>query len=373
LRALLLDGFEGPTSALYDNQQQQLVMKYLLELTAFLDATDAAGFEQLRVACEKMIMDVYFPEDLVQALLEAWARCSCSCTVNTNTNTLELLDSSFKLASSVKAQELPEGLSEELVEEFDLLRQIRCMEILVWTLTTAVKTQRGAISSIQQSDHFDFISSTVSCSLQQPDSELRCLAVRGLGLLGLSSETLCTRNYPLLFQVASNEVEENDIRCQAVQILSDFAMIYPDKFRNDAAFGNVLCRLQSSSSDSVTTRVALETSAKLFYSRLAADAKLFSNLLKFFFLPDVFAVYFPADEESQSQLTDAFLGSSVRLQQILSVFFQTFFSINRENARLIVQSIAELVPDLTQIIQSGDVTSVVLDKVTSTTYCYNYY
>lgn len=368
LCALLEDGH---TTTLYDNIQQKLSMKYLLEVTSFLESSDVSGREKLTEICEAMILDVFFPEDLVKPLLEAWCRSVYEHEYNQSPE--KSFDAAFKLAQTVTSQvninDVDTSLSQtrEERDEERLLSCIRSMELILWILTKLIQANAGIIPNFADScPYFAFITSSIWSSIQQPDSELRCLAVRGLGLLGLCSESICGENYSLLFQVASNDMEENDIRCQAIQILSDFAMIYPSKFSNDASFCNVLHRLQGNSSDSITTRVALETSAKLFFSRLTCDPKLLSNLLKFFFLPEVFAIYFAAEEEDSGiQITDAFLGTSIRLQQILSVFFQTFFSFKRENANVIVQSIPELIPDLTMLIQSGDLSSVVLDKIIS--------
>jgi hypothetical protein len=58
--------------ALRDNLTLQLTVRYLLRVTGFLEQADKTGGQDLVAAREKMLIDVHFPEKLVDVVLDAW-------------------------------------------------------------------------------------------------------------------------------------------------------------------------------------------------------------------------------------------------------------------------------------------------------------
>lgn len=342
---LLADGCNAPFSS---SPVQMLTMRYLLDLTSFLESSDVCGKERLTELCLRLIKDHSFPDDLVVSVLEAWARCEPA-------ETMTAISCELALAVKASGELYPEDSEERDLSGF------RCLDIFLWTLGGLVCANSGRDIDFTGNEKYTTLINVIWESLQKPNSEFRCLAVKGLGLLGLCSERLCCDNYQIILQVACNDMEENEIRCQAVQILSDFAMIYPTKFSNDAKFAYVLARLQENS-DATTARVALECAAKLVFSKLMSDSKLVANLIKFFFVPETFAVYY---EDNQSVNSDSSLGSSPHLQQILSVFFQAIFSFGSDRLDLILGSISSLMSDVALLIRNGEFPSDVVDKVPS--------
>lgn len=122
---------------------------------------------------------------------------------------------------------------------------------------------------------------------------------------------------------------------------------------------------------SITPIVGAESAAKLLFSGRLTDPKLFANLLKFFFLPEMATSgyednnekYDSENENETGPVEDAFFGSTTRLQQILSVFFQTFFmgGIGRES--LAFSCVSQLVADLAMLIRNKDIKPTALGKM----------
>jgi hypothetical protein len=71
---------EAKKPALYCSTKSQLVVRYLLKMTAFLDTSDLCGCQELVKVCEDMLSDTNLPEILVDPMLTSWLVAS---SVNT--------------------------------------------------------------------------------------------------------------------------------------------------------------------------------------------------------------------------------------------------------------------------------------------------
>jgi hypothetical protein len=93
--------------------------------------------------------------------------------------------------------------------------------------------------------------------------------------------------------------------------------------------------------------------------------------LKFFFLPELATSGYEdnsekdADEHENEPVEDAFFGSTARLQQILSVFFQTFFMGGIGREKLAFSCVSELVADIAMLIRNKDIEPAALGKMAS--------
>jgi hypothetical protein len=169
--------------------------------------------------------------------------------------------------------------------------------------------------------------------------------------------------------VARNDIEEGEIRSQALEALVDMATVYEQLYQNDNALTNFLIRLQDGGEPALL-RVGAEGSAKLLFSGRLSEPKLFSNLLKFFFLPKLAGSSFEEDkEEGDGDLVeDAFLGSTSRLQQILSVFFQSFFVGGRARDTIAFLCVSDLIADLAMLVRDGELDPCDVSKVINELY-----
>lgn len=58
--------------ALYSSAKYQMIVRYLLRLTTFLDVSDVCGCKELVKVCEEMLCDTNLPEMLVDPMLTSW-------------------------------------------------------------------------------------------------------------------------------------------------------------------------------------------------------------------------------------------------------------------------------------------------------------
>lgn len=165
--------------------------------------------------------------------------------------------------------------------------------------------------------------------------------------------------------MARNEIEEGEIRSQALEALIDMTAVYDQYVLHDNALIQFLLRLQEGAEPALL-RVGAEGSAKLLFSGRLSEPKLFANLLKFFFIPELAAQLSVEEEDDERNNThteththahhtadDAFLGSSSRLQQVLSIFFQAFFVGGKDRDSIAFLCVSDLVSDLSMLVRDS--------------------
>ena len=68
---------ESRKPALYSSSKCQMIVRYLLRLTSFLDISDVCGCKKLSTVCEEMLSDTNLPEMLVEPMLNSWSLANC--------------------------------------------------------------------------------------------------------------------------------------------------------------------------------------------------------------------------------------------------------------------------------------------------------
>lgn len=338
---------EAHCPALKSNIQNQVAARYLFRMTAFLDASDVIGCTELSRICEAMIKDLQLPDSLVESVLSAWWRGS-------GLSLEECIDRVMDISRVVRSANPDHEVEGVNHDELSVASSIRGLLIIEWCLQRRIGGKNINRSATCNNFDSDFLLN----SLQQPNMELRGLAVRCLGLLTLVSESHCDEHHRILFQAASMEREDPLIRSQAIQAITDMALIYESRFKDDNALINSILRLNESSNPELL-RIAAESACKLVFAGRLTHPRLFANLLKFFFLPEL--VRSGDDEENDS----TFLGSSPRLEQILAVFFQTYFVVNQEAWKFAAKAIPELVTDIGMLVRDGLLEANAILKVSS--------
>ena len=170
----------------------------------------------------------------------------------------------------------------------------------------------------------------------------------------------------IIYQVASNEIEEGEIRSQALEAIIDMATVYESLYKDDYSLTMLLLRLQEGAEPALL-RVGAEGSAKLLFSGRLSEPKLFANLLNFFFLPKLADNGLENENENDweggMEAEDAYLGSSSRLQQILSVFFHAFFMAGNSRDTIAFGCTSDLVSDLAMLIRDENLDPNAMMKV----------
>ncbi|KAL3928297.1 MAG: hypothetical protein SGBAC_012710 [Bacillariaceae sp.] len=169
------------------------------------------------------------------------------------------------------------------------------------------------------------ISVMVAASTKDTDDAIREVAVNCLGKLGFfnHSRKVWENIKPILLEVALNESEKLEIRSQALLSLCDLAMLSEEQLQlqqrpsDSSSFVHALETLIWSSNSSIVALVG-EISMKLLLDARSTERKLLASLLAIYFDPDI-------EKNKATDFSEArAVGSSIRLHQLLSVFFPAF-------------------------------------------------
>lgn len=353
----------GNNPSLNRNQSQQVVMKYLIAITKFLDPADISGAEKLTFLCESLLDDVQFPIDLVYNVMDAWSRMKSPKTILSRASNMAVnIRSATACPTNDAAAAVVDDAEHEEAREIEVYGYIRYLQILHWTFKQLFENPDTRSINIQESlgpEFFAQILEDIINAFQQPIMELRSLAVSCLGLLGLFDRELCDQYITTFYNAASTNLEEPEIRSQALQIIVDFAMVYNCDFSPEINLCSLLARLHEDD-DGEVARVSVDAASKLLFSGVLHDTRLLAILLKFFFVSDAMKVG-NQEEATCMQMSD--IGNEHRLQQILSLFFQVFFKINPEGQAMLMNSLPDFVSDLLILIKDIGIPSNILEKV----------
>jgi hypothetical protein len=406
----------NPQRALSKNNttKAQFTIKYLLSLAPLLiGMTDISGLTQLMEECADCFLNpgVVLPWDCVETSLRSYAdlhaaaQSSNSAGAHAHHTVLQmagnLREQANKLseeaaAAPAAATRMNEENEEEDEEEegsdaaasaatLQLVASIteRCLQLTQWALQQelafiapsrgtcdeagAPVAPAGSLSAEVLAENVEF----VMHALQQPQSQVRFLALGCLGLLGLIDAKICDLYRGLVMQVASGDFEGSSIRAQALQCLVDFSVVYPAKYKDDAELANVLLRLHEAGQPE-SMLVAAEAAAKLLHAGAHHEPRLFANLLKFFFLTESLPSAADApevtDPEDAAAVEEAyehrlFLANCARLQQMLSIFFHVFTTSDLIPDQVVAGAVPYLVADMTNEIKDGAVDPSALSKI----------
>lgn len=320
-----------------------LQIRYLLRLTNFVDSSDISGSQEIENICKLMLRDIRLNDILVEPVLNAWFK-----GIQNDSFGKLLLENIECVTSTMEGD----------TEEDDMLKQVRALQMISWMLSKYsngnTDLHNGCVEFVEQ------VSPIISAAMATPFVELRELAVRCLGLSSLAHEPALEMNQEIIRQVVQNDIEEDIVRGQGLQAIFDIAIVYADKFKNDIGLTNMLLRVLESGNTFLVS-VASEGCAKLLFSGAINEPRVFAQLLKLFLIMDQ-----STDEISEDD-TSCYVdsGSRTYMQQILSVFFHAFFIAGNGRETTALQSIGDLIADLSSMIKFGDLAGSNLIKVVS--------
>ena len=378
-----------PVTVLSANNQVLSSFRCILQMAPFFDPSDTIGNKQLSEVCERLMLDTAVPGFMLEPLLNTWKLAWENLGAYDPCAVTQLIEQTREKMRAIDSGDSQESLTDEDYVMLDALRA-RTLLIYTWSLQGNIGTTIPDITSPDGNSQDDAQSPAtllklyesyipyVLESIQCPNPHVRGLAVACLGLLPLYSEAMADQ-YHILYQAASAELEDEFIRCQALQSVLDIATVYGDKFKEDTTLSNLLYRLFNHATGQLR-RIAVEGTAKLLFSGCLVDSRLFANLIKFFFLPELSSDATPAteevdqsspadsttaangaDEANPIQVVSSTIGSQARLHQALSLFFHFFLMDGSASgagegaeggkAAILLDSISELVSDVSSLIR----------------------
>ncbi|CAN0130031.1 unnamed protein product, partial [Ectocarpus fasciculatus] len=227
----------------------------------------------------------------------------------------------------------PAGDSEQ-----DMRRLFRILDILSVLLSKTKRTlARDATLTAFEDVIMDVFKWTAEVlptlipDLQYFGPTLREQAVQTLGKYCLLGEAAAVRHSPMLLKIALCEDEATGVRACAMQALSDLSLIFRSAVLGST--GDVLSMfadiLKDRSANRGMTAVAAEAISRLLFFELSHDPELLARLVVLYFEKGSAAD--PSgggrgdeDGEEEDLEEDAkAVGSSVRLSQILGVYFRS--------------------------------------------------
>jgi len=182
-------------------------------------------------------------------------------------------------------------------------------------------------------------------SITSTNSMVRECGVSTLGRYALLSkeDIVMEEVKPLLLKVAGNDEERLEIRGQASLALCDLALLYtailtPYDVENVTfSFADIIKSMLDHSKPAVVA-VAAEVSAKLLFAGKLHDSYLLAQLLVVFFRSDFIDVTVDNGDERVQEV-----GSVVRLQQLLTVFFPAYSIKSQEGRETLLGSIKSVI------------------------------
>lgn len=376
-------------------KKTQLVLKYLLSTsTLLIGCTDISGLSQLVNECVDSFLNtsISMPWDGIEAALRSYTELHPHTSVSLQDSPREL--SHHTVMGLIKhIQSEAAKLVEETIDKDSLMLKHlhaitqRCLQITQWALQQELShVARTVPSTVHRDDDgsgdgvrdmlLKEMVPYILDALQQPVYTLRSLGLSCLGLVCLIDCSLCDVYRRIVLQVACGDFEDEGIRGQALQTLTDLAIMHREKYSQDSDLSNLLLRMQESG-EPESMLIAAESAAKLLHAGILDEPKLFANLLKFFFLTESVPsattsssltadpVSGELDEETieQEYQRRVFLANCSRMQQVLSIFFHVFTTTDVVADRVVSESIPQLVNDMTNEIKDGTVDAPSLSKI----------
>lgn len=111
---------ESKKPALYSSRKCQMIVRYLLKLTSFLDISDVCGCKELSKVFEEMLRDTNLPEALVEPMLNSWLFSNCfSSSIKSIKATIQL-SKKVLYNKELEINSIPSGSEKNLSNEYSL-------------------------------------------------------------------------------------------------------------------------------------------------------------------------------------------------------------------------------------------------------------
>jgi condensin complex subunit 3 len=170
-----------------------------------------------------------------------------------------------------------------------------------------------------------------------------------LGRLAIlcDQKTVLEEFKPLLLSVASNEEEKLEIRAQALMAICDLSFLFDDMIspcilssddheeKKEVIFASLLSEMIRTSKPAAVA-VAAEVAAKLLFSGRTFDSNLVADLIVTFFDQGLASLAQEVEDDVME------IGSPVRMQQLLSLFFPAYSTRSAECRSALVASIGPM-------------------------------
>jgi hypothetical protein len=288
-------------------EQDIFVCSQLLQMAQATDLKEEGSRRHFIAAMKNLLVAIETPDDLLEDCIKAllFAHEAETDFLQTISNVISEL--STRYASNEKDNDVLQNVS-----------TLRIISILAVTLENTSASM--ASNSILQGFSFYIVPAITSRHALVREGGVSCL-----GRLAMLSDgaTVLEEFKPLLLNVASNSDEKLEIRAQAIMAICDLSFLFSemlDQSQDSVSFAHLLVDLLSTSKPAAVVAVAAEIASKLLFAGRTLDERLLAQLVVTYFDQDIASLQ--NDEEDHHDVVD--IGSPVRMQQLLSLFFPAY-------------------------------------------------
>ncbi len=308
--------------------QEGFVCLELLKLAQVAGLREEGSRRHFANVMTEVLSSTETPDDLVDECLQALHSAYDS--------DFDYFDSIATIVFNVSSLEVDSEGPGDRDATSQVQRDIRVL--LIFTVVL-----ENAPYSLSSHELLDGMRKVILYSITSSDRLIREVGISCVGRLGLFSceSTVLTDFKPVLLQVAASNEDALQCRGQALMALADWALLYSEMVQPVYQMNErgTLLNLVSIIQDLMTHPnqllkiISAEVAAKLLFSGRVCDTLLIARLLVMFFDPK--AENNSDDEESNFKQ----VGSPVRLQQLLSLFFPAYSRQSTETRYTLLNSI----------------------------------
>lgn len=299
----LIDAIKAEESETEDNES--FICLQLLNLAKATGLQEEGSRRHFSSVMKRALLSGETPDDLVEGCV--LAMCSA------HEHEQDFLETILKISSELSGEE---------VDDSRLLRILSILTIVLENASSKISTN----AAVQ--DFARIIIPAVSHS----NPLVREAGISCFGKLGLftNESTVLDEFKPILLTAAFDEDEKLEIRGQALLALSDWSILFSDILQpynvegEDLSFLDLVKTLMIHPRQGIAA-IAAEVAAKLLFSGRVCESTMIAQLMLLFFDPTMAEA--DCDDSEVKEV-----GSPVRLQQLLSLFFPAY-CINSEIGR----------------------------------------
>lgn len=187
-----------------------------------------------------------------------------------------------------------------------------------------------ASSTLSTHGLFDVMAKIILPAVASPNTTIREVAIGCFGRFGLfaTPSAILSEFKPILLKIAAKKEEAIQCRGQSLLALSDWALVFSGVLQpyHDSNSGETLCfklivREMMQHTNTTLATIAAEVATKLLFSGQTFDENIAASLLVSFLDPNNRHEY---DDTGDQDIGIKEVGSPLRLQQLLSLFFPAF-------------------------------------------------
>jgi len=301
---------------------ESFLCRQLLQLAQLTDLKEEGSRRHFNAAMKAMLSSVDTPDDLLEDCIKAMSKA--------HDREVDFLRNVAKIVDDMTG-----GLAESYTEvaEFTRLRIISILYVVLENTSTVMATNPVLRE----------FSSHITLAVNSADAMVRECGVGCLGRLAILSDesTVLSDFKPLLLKVASTDNELMEIRAQAMLALCDLSLLFEGILNPDPTSIVSLVSKFLHHSQAGVVAFAAEVGTKLLFSGKVHDNAILAGLLVAFFDKS----FADLAEEEDSDVTE--VGSLVRMQQQLVVFFPAYSMKSKEGKLALISSIGPMLNMIT--------------------------